>query len=78
MQFIELTFEGEKYLENVAEIESFWRDGENCKVIYKNQVEITVGESYEEVKRLLGHAGLFKYHENYNVPLSYDDLLDKK
>ncbi len=50
MQFIELTFDGEKYLENVDEISSFWRDDENCKVVYKNQTEITVEESYDEVK----------------------------
>lgn len=56
MKFIELTFEGEKYLENVDEIASFWRDGENCKVVYKNQTEITVEESYNEVKSLLEKA----------------------
>ncbi|KYC76955.1 hypothetical protein B4090_0184 [Bacillus licheniformis] len=56
MQFIELTYEGEKFLKNVDEVESFWRDGGNCIVIHKDQTEITIEESYDEVKRLLEKA----------------------
>ena len=56
MKFIELTYEGEKFLKNVDEVESFWRDGGNCKVIHKDQTDFTVEESYNEVKRLLEKA----------------------
>ncbi|MDU0070056.1 MULTISPECIES: hypothetical protein [Bacillus] len=56
MQFIELTFEGEKFLKNVDEVASFWTNGKNCKVVHKDQTDITVEESYDEVKRLLEKA----------------------
>ncbi|MES9686029.1 hypothetical protein ABWK31_00525 [Bacillus sp. JJ353] len=56
MQFIELTFEKEKFLVNVDVIDSFWRSDENCEIVYKNGTSTTVEESYEEVKRLLEEA----------------------
>ena len=53
-KFIELTVDGEMSLINTLFIKGIVRGHEYTEIIMHDEVVITVKESYEEVKKLLG------------------------
>lgn len=75
--FIELTIGNTKQLINVYEVSYFktFKDGEKevCVMKMKDSSESRIGETYEDVREMLGNSGVFSTGEDED----YDDEDDE-